>query len=75
MGELVVVAEGQRLKLQGRRAEAVVVLIVALLKRPHLEDAEHWSAQINVTPGQIIPHCSDTDAPTKRRHDDLKEVS
>lgn len=70
----IIAPSGERVRLPaGQRADALAALLVAFLKRPHLEDAAVWHAEIHVSPGQYVPRFGDSDLPTKRKN--LKEAS
>jgi hypothetical protein len=61
----VVTPQGDRLALDGRRADVVALLAVELLRRPWLDSSVVWNVQVNVTQGQVLVHCGDTSPPWK----------
>jgi hypothetical protein len=67
--------DGSKLRVSGHRAEALAVLVLALVQDDGLEVAEVWEAGVHVTPGHIQPEINRLLKPQKRGRDNLEKAS
>jgi hypothetical protein len=58
---------GERLTIDGKRADVLAALAVRMLQKEGLETSDVWDVAVHVTRGQVVVRWGDTDQPYKFR--------